>query len=110
MKTSVPEIKDRGDGLRPGLPSEVQCPGPGREQLELRGAAGDLFPEKVSSLAGAGDVQNSPKEGAPRETARPRVYNMAGGEGTPCLGVGRHAVVRCYVALALTSFQKYGAV
>lgn len=51
-------------------------------------SSGDLFPEKVSSLAGAGDVQNSPKEGVPRETVQARVHNMAGGGGTPWLGWG----------------------
>lgn len=52
----------------------------------------------------------TPEEGVPRKTVRARVHNMAGGGATPWLGVGRHTAVRYYIALALTSSQKYGTV
>lgn len=71
-------------------------------------SGGDLFPE-VSSLAGAGDVQNS-RGGCPQENSPSQGAQHGWGGVTPWLGVGRHTAVRYYIALAFTSSQKYGTV
>lgn len=50
-------------------------------------SGGDLFPEKVSSLAGAGDVQNS-RGGCPQENSPSQGAQHGWGWGDPMAGGG----------------------